>query len=472
MLEQNTHELWEKEKALISELRSVRPELLTVPEKNTATILYSVGITPPDKFVCRGYLKTTPLDFIVEEIQLDGSITGSYLSKYDTYTQDDSSENATVYATLVKVGISTLEAIEQIALALHIDKDRVGYAGIKDAVAVTSQKISIRGVTVANVQDLSLPQVVLKDIFTGKGIMNFGNIKGNRFSIVIRTTEKINQDLLQNRIQQIIKNGLINYYGPQRFGSPRYQSHVLGRLVLRKEYKTLVHTILVHATPFEWPVVISLREKAKAFYGDWQKMKEIFLHLPYTFRQEILLLDRLASWSEDLGQDQYFFALSAIIEQLDFWVKSYASFLTNELLSFYEKSAKELPETIPLLLNTRDSDLVDTLYGFYLKRDGTQKFRETLKTSRFIRRGENSYIQIKLFPENIDYVLVDGAVVLGFDLPKGAYATTLLYELFDLEQPEEDETIEQARFVDSKKLLKREGDILSLGALISEYIKK
>ena len=90
-----------------------------------------------------GYLKLYPQDFVVEEISKEGTVRTIDLGD-DSALMDG--EGSTYYADLVKMGISTLEAKEQLAHALHIDEKNIGYAGIKDKLALTSQVISIRGI--------------------------------------------------------------------------------------------------------------------------------------------------------------------------------------------------------------------------------------------------------------------------------------------------------------------------------------
>lgn len=432
MTHADSYSIWQKEKELLDELRLFRPELLVPQSKNSESILKEVGIQKTQKVVGKAYLKSTYTDFIVEEIQNDGTvITIDSQGLPFQIPEQISPKGLTVYATLVKIGISTLEATTRIAEALGIDKSAIGYAGIKDAVAVTAQKISIRGgVSIEQVQGLKLPQIFLKDLYLDKGVVTMGGLYGNRFSIVLRLIGEAQEAVIAEKINTIQRDGLVNYYGPQRFGSPRFQSHYLGKLVLTAQYEELVQAILIRSTPFEWPIVVQLREKASQVYGKWQEMKDIFSTLPYIFRQEIILLDRLCAVGS--RSIDWLKILSPLFEQLDFWAKSYASLLANELLSDAQSQNKKLSDTIPLLLNTKDTHEVDVLYSKYLERDNVQNFRSVLQRSFFIRKGENSYLQTRLFPKNIVYKFVEGNFVIGFDLPKGAYATTVLYELFDI----------------------------------------
>lgn len=466
--ENDLDDVWEKEKEVLDDLKKTNPELFFIKDKNTANILRNIGIEKGNDFVCKGSLKTIASDFIVEEIALDGAVSGCFVTPQEISIFSAPEGPFTTYATLIKDNFSTFDAIEKIASTLDIPKESIGYAGIKDTVAITAQKVSFRNIYPEKVAAFKAPHIILKDVYVDKGVMSIGGLKGNRFSLVIRTEDAVDEELLAKKVATIESKGLINYYGPQRFGSPRYQSHIFGWYILKKDYEKLLHAVLVESSEFEWPLICTLRAEAEKCYGDWEKMIDLFLYLPHSFKQEIRILKKMLTW--DGSGDKYLFALREISDQLDFWVKSYASFLTNQYLSFNYKNNYTMPEKIPLLLNTKESMTVQKLYGYYLKKYNTEDYLSVLYSSDFIRRGENAAIQTRVFPTNLKYQCIPGAVVIGFDLPKGAYATTVLYELFDIEHSGEEGAAEDKYFfVDSRALLGREGDIQSLSEFVEKY---
>src|SRR5262245_21286563 len=77
-----------------------------------------------------GSLKDRPEDFFVQEMPL--------------YEPGGQGEH--VYCEIQKVGLTTFSAIERIARALGVSSRDIGYAGLKDARAITRQTISILGV--------------------------------------------------------------------------------------------------------------------------------------------------------------------------------------------------------------------------------------------------------------------------------------------------------------------------------------
>jgi len=77
---------------------------------------------PEKKKLPRGYLKLWPQDFIVEEISLDDELQTIFPDKFRHKQKDFLSEDPIIYATLVKCGLSTLEAVEELAKTLKIDQ--------------------------------------------------------------------------------------------------------------------------------------------------------------------------------------------------------------------------------------------------------------------------------------------------------------------------------------------------------------
>jgi tRNA pseudouridine13 synthase len=218
----------EKEKAKFPELF---PETTWVDD---GPFLEALGIHIPHKDqLSRGFLKILPGDFIVEEIDESGKQTN--ITKDDSENKDLPGE--TVYATLVKCGLSTLEAVEEIAKILGIQKDKVQYAGIKDKDAITSQQISFRGVNKEDVLEISSPHFFLKNVRTGKGVVQKGGLRGNKFSILIRTESDSNEEnhveMSLKALERVKKEGFYNFFYLQRFGTPRLNNYKWGISILR-----------------------------------------------------------------------------------------------------------------------------------------------------------------------------------------------------------------------------------------------
>src|SRR6516225_2932119 len=92
-----------------------------------------------------GIIKETPEDFLVEEVPL-------YLP---------CGEGEHTYVTIEKRGLTTLEAVRRISRALGVPDREIGYAGMKDAVGVTRQTVSIPRVSPDVCSALNLPGIAV-----------------------------------------------------------------------------------------------------------------------------------------------------------------------------------------------------------------------------------------------------------------------------------------------------------------------
>ena len=125
-------------------------------------------------------LRQIPEDFIVEEI-LDNDIDGI---KSNT---DKGSFNLYI---LKKTNIENLKALSYVSKEFNIPLKDIGYCGLKDRHAITTQYITIP----SNYGTLSIDEENLKlnYIKTIKKPLKIGDLKGNKFKITVRGIDKNN----------------------------------------------------------------------------------------------------------------------------------------------------------------------------------------------------------------------------------------------------------------------------------------
>ncbi len=149
-------------------------------------------------------LRTTPEDFIVEESPLaepDGAGEHHYL-------------------WIQKRQANTEWVARQLAKFAGVSKVDVGYAGLKDRNAVTTQAFSVMVTGCEQEPDWS--QLVLEGVKVlsvarhGRKLKK-GMLAGNRFELCLRELDDPRQSI-EKRLQQIQHSGVPNYFGPQRFG--------------------------------------------------------------------------------------------------------------------------------------------------------------------------------------------------------------------------------------------------------------
>ena len=150
-----------------------------------------------------GELRAAPEDFQVWELPLiepEGS--GSHL-----------------WLEVRKRDANTPWVASQLAAAAGVSPREVGYAGMKDRRAVTTQWFSV-GLQEAADSDWpswEIPGVtILQAIRHGRKLQR-GALRGNRFLVTLRSLLG-GTDTLEDRLGQAARTGVPNYFGPQRFG--------------------------------------------------------------------------------------------------------------------------------------------------------------------------------------------------------------------------------------------------------------
>ena len=174
-----------------------------------------------------GTLKQRPEDFFVQEVP----------------AYEPSGQGEHVLAEIQKANLTTFDAIQQIAGALNVSGRDIGYAGLKDARAVTRQGISILGTTPEAVMGLRLPDVQILWAARHHNKLRLGHLAGNRFAIKIREVTPTDVVKLRLVIDVLERRGMPNYFGEQRFGR-RGDNAALGAALIRNDDEALLHHLL------------------------------------------------------------------------------------------------------------------------------------------------------------------------------------------------------------------------------------
>ena len=194
-----------------------------------------------------GKLRTTPEDFIVEEIPMEKKPSaGPFL-----------------ICRLTKRNWELQHAVKEIAKRLGISHRRIGWAGTKDRNAVTTQWISIYDVTPEQVLAICLRDISLEPLFSSNEALSLGQLGGNRFGILIRDAEPACLAERVSRITETVAAGVPNYFGIQRFGAIRPVTHRVGEWILRGDYEQAVLTYIGMEFPQEAAEIKAIRS---AFY--------------------------------------------------------------------------------------------------------------------------------------------------------------------------------------------------------------
>jgi tRNA pseudouridine13 synthase len=186
----------------------------------------------------KGEYKKSFKDFIVKEIDNNGKI----LNIKEDYTISSFSEELKdQYTTfnLIKVNKDTFEAIRKISKALKIPYHYFNYSGLKDKHSISVQRVSIKGNCIEKLKKLNINDIFVRSIRPTRKPIKLGSHLGNNFTIVIRniSPKKDLNNNIEKNIHHLNEYGFPNYFGLQRFGSYRPNSHLVGRSLLERDFK-------------------------------------------------------------------------------------------------------------------------------------------------------------------------------------------------------------------------------------------
>jgi len=146
--------------------------------------------------------KQNKYDFIVTELPLkEFGDSGTY-----------------IILKIKKVFLTTWELLTHISNKLNIDEHKIGYSGLKDKNATTTQYISIPQIKGNLKKLLDNKQVEVLDTYKSKSRLSIGELKGNNFKITLHDVKEENLTQLYQILSKIQKHGVPNYFGYQRFG--------------------------------------------------------------------------------------------------------------------------------------------------------------------------------------------------------------------------------------------------------------
>ncbi|MCK9293296.1 tRNA pseudouridine(13) synthase TruD [archaeon] len=283
-----------------------------------------------------GRIKQSPTDFQVEEIGVNYQTKINYLSNknqaeinWQEVFEKKKSDTDYLIVDLEKNNLATTSALNQLARFLQTSKKRFSFAGLKDKRAITSQRISIYQPSQDRLSKFNFKNIKIYNPFWSKDKIDIGDLKANKFTIKIRQITDFSKDdlkiLIDQTISQINKNGLINYFGEQRFGGVREITHKVGKLLLLKRYKEAVILYLTEASDLE-------REDIKLAREDLKKDLNFRKHaanFPTQTGYESAILNYLANKPTDfLG------AFKILPKSIQFlFIHAYQSYLFNELIN-------------------------------------------------------------------------------------------------------------------------------------------
>ena len=395
-----------------------------------------------------GKFKDDPKDFYVEEI-----------------TDLKLGNGEWIVIRVKKVNWDTLNFVRVLSNKLHISQKRISYAGTKDKRSVSVQYFAIRiknEEEIEKLRKLKIRDCEIEIIGETNRPIQLGDLKGNRFRVVVRDARKIeNLRLIESELR---RKGTPNFFGLQRFGSIRFVTHEVGRCILKRDYESAFWIYV--AKPFEGESE-DVREIRKILWNT-RDVKFGLRELPKYLRYERNLLQKIREGKSERD------ALLSLPENLKImFIHAYQSYVFNNVLSdrisefgnlklvekgdwvdfvnlndhytfredfvkvrdnnykrvtfLIERGLCSLAIPLPGYETKLGDDWISERIKLYLEMDeiDLKDFKHEFK--EFSSKGSIRIADILIEHTNLRY-RVDGDVTFDFYLPKGCYASVFLRE--------------------------------------------
>jgi len=123
-----------------------------------------------------------------------------------------------LWCRIQKDGLTTADAAQRLSRAAGVHPRHIGFAGQKDRHAVTTQWFSLAWPIKVDAPELpDEPALRVLDIARHDRKLKRGAHRGNRFTLRVRDVDGSRPELDAD-LARIARDGVPNYFGPQRFG--------------------------------------------------------------------------------------------------------------------------------------------------------------------------------------------------------------------------------------------------------------
>ncbi|RAX57606.1 tRNA pseudouridine(13) synthase TruD [Helicobacter monodelphidis] len=336
------------------------------------------------------YFNPCPRDFIVNEIPLyEASQSGEHL-----------------YILIRKKNLSTFELIKILSNTLGVKSFEIGYAGLKDKNALTTQAITLPKKILPLLEKFEHPQIKLLSIQYHHNKIRIGHLKGNRFCMRLKKILPGEANRLESVLQKLKHSGIPNYFGYQRFGKNQ-DNYILAKKILQGEAK--------------------MRDKKKREFLFSALQSHLFNQWLNKRIQLSLLLQEFKP--KDIAHLYPQIHLESLYKQPHFFKILQGDILTHYPFGQFFEAVDLMQESLRFLKqDITPTGLIcgkKTKYSTQEAAFFEEQFLEPLLQEEGTRR------QAWVFLSDIEFIYFpqEAQGELHFSLPKGAYATTFLEQL-------------------------------------------
>jgi len=286
---------------------------------------------------------------------------------------------------------------------------------------VTTQKVSVWNVDVERLKGIKLKDIELSNFEEKHERINLGDLKANEFEITIRDIEAKDKETIERNLQRLKKKGFINYFGEQRFGM-RGDTHLVGKEILKNNLEEAVWLYLAGEGK-ESEEISAFRENLRKTRDIRQGLREC----PRVLRNEIILMNHLVHTPND-----YAGALRRLNKKFRMMlVHAYQSYLWNETAKVSQEGA------IPLIGFATDMSKYEAAAEMkkILQKEGIAAADFRIKAMPELS-SEGSERERVAEAKGLKWSFVEDELnegkvkcVVGFEIPKGSYATSLIKQI-------------------------------------------
>jgi len=295
-------------------------------------------------------------------------------------------EGEHLFIHIRKTGENTTFVAKQLAKYFGVKENLVSYAGLKDRFAVTEQWFGIHlpGKKEYDLSTLCIEGVEVLACKRHNKKLRIGALSGNRFELTLKKVTDI--ETLTRRWHAIVAHGVPNYFGEQRFGI---------------EGGNIAKALSLFSG-------VKVKDKKK---------RGIYLSAARSLIFNQMIHERIENNTFDTLANGDVLMLSG----------TQSVFL-----------ADKVDESLVTRLNEKDIDITASMWGAgdLMTTQSVEAFEQNIASQyevfcagllKFGLKQERR--KIRLCIENADINIENDTVTLGFELPAGAYATTVIREL-------------------------------------------
>ncbi len=371
-------------------------------------------------------------DFVVEELPL-------YLF---------SGRGEHVLFEVEKEGLTTFAANQSIARAMGREQREIGFAGLKDAHGITRQWLSLDKTDIDRIRRLRLPRLRVLSTTRHTNKLKLGHLRGNRFVLKIRGVHRDAAARAEAILEVLVRRGCPNYFGPQRFGA-RGDNALIGLAFLEKRYPDALALILGRPDEHDHGPVRKARElfdqgeigRACATwpssFQEQVRLGRALLKSKNNHRRALETLDKsLSRLFVSAVQSEYFNqALARRIQEIDHLLEGDVAWNHQSNACF---PVEQLDQE---QIRCRNKEISPTgpLFGRRMMQPSGAAAKIEVRCPEALRSldGERRSLRVVLSSAQVNSGKDQhgGFLQVLFDLPAGAYATSVLRELCREQQP-------------------------------------